>query len=362
MMWTFARFILLFGPLALFPSFVSAEPIERPAGDIGLSKKNGFVLPSRESSKSKLVPIKRVMNVANAKPQSAGRLKIANSEESAAPDASGENVVNDAPADNWDSASKRFDQQDPANTVTKGVRVEDIIEPTAEYRYVSGRRKNPFVPDVIKGRSIKQKELDPNDVEIPIINPLQSFDVKQLSVIGTWESSESGWKALIQTPSNTGIETKLGDPAGNSGGRIVSISPEAVIVREFSVRADGTREYRDVPLYMGSDKQRTDDGQIGGRVILRPGASTPEIEGPDSQKKSLTPILKPSTNPGALSTIVPGASTLPLNSQYLRGPQNIESVPGFGKIPAPGSLSNPGVQPAEGTAPVFDLTPQGGLP
>ena len=294
---------------------VHASGIEKPAGDLPIQNVPHSDVKSLpiETSKSKLLPLISKFKLASGSTKREQSLKNPSSPtKQAAPPTSAVSSENNTrktlaeAGDEWDSAAKKFDQYDPAVNVSNGVRVEDIIEPSSEYQYSSGRKKNPFVPDIkVARRATVQKELSPNDVEIPIINPLQSFTVNQLGVIGVWEGDDHVWKALIQTPTNQGIETKLGDPAGNSGGRIMSITPESVVVREFSVRTDGTREYRDVPLYMGSDNPQHSNGSIGGRLILRPGASTPEIESADDTSQIVTtpPPTVASKSPGTLSTI-----------------------------------------------------------
>lgn len=344
-------FLTLFGSSYLF-----ANSIERPAGSIKQEGRTMLNIPRTESLKSKLVPLHRKINIAEADSSVLKRKETGKKPSSQSSAVIAKSVVSqeNSEVDGWDSAARRFDQHDPANTVTKGVRVEDIIEPTSDYRYVAARRKNPFVPDLVLGRAIKQKELNPNDVEIPIINPLQSFSANQLAVIGVWEGSDGVWKALIQTPANQGIETKLGDPAGNSGGRIMSITPDAVVVREFSVRADGTREYRDIPLYMGSDKPVSGEGNIGGRVILRPGSSTPEIESPDKSQNLIqkSPASVPSGIPGTWSSLVPidpaaHAASGELTGGLQSGSQGTE-IPGVGiRTPSfdmPMPAANPGFQ------------------
>jgi Tfp pilus assembly protein PilP len=299
----------------------SVDAIERPAGNVLSSEVHGIKAHRQPSSASKVIPIKVLTPMPIVK-----GMKVA---ASASKKTSGldQDVVIEADESEvelmddsaWDSAVKRFDQNDPAGT-KKQIKVEDIIEPTSEYHYIAGRRKNPFIPGVVLGRPNFSQERTPEDVEIPIINPLQSFSVNQLSVIGVWEGDDRVWKALIKTPNNQGIETKLGDPAGNSGGRIMSIAPEAVIVREFSVRSDGTREYRDIPIYMGSDKEVNDNSPVGGRLILRPGAPSPEIELPD--RETAVPLIQPgieaTLNPQTMKTIVPGSEII----RSLRGIEN----------------------------------------
>ena len=328
----------LVGALVFTCETVTASSIDRPAGGVPSheSKSVSGLSASPEMAKSKLIPLRRKMTVAvsdgsegadrrqnknanvpaekneltSGTSSSSGTVKVKN-EPAGEPASAGLAITDDV--DPWDSAAKRFDQQDPARNVTKGVRVEDIIEPSADYQYSGSRKKNPFIPALVMGRGAAAKDVNPNDVEIPIINPLQSFAANQLSVIGVWEGDDRVWKALIQTPTNQGIETKLGDPAGNSGGRVMSISPDAVVVREFTVRADGTREYRDIPLYMGSDKPLAADEDVGGRLILRPGAAAPEIEAPDASLKrfSNNETVIPSGISGQLSTLAPANVTSP---------------------------------------------------
>jgi len=309
--------ILVFGLSAWCAEAAGGAVIEKPAGvlpehKLGETESRSVQI---ESSKSKLLPLRRQFHEASGasvgghppKNRSLGKLAASSSRLTSSVKSekkiSAEVTASD---EGWDSAAKKFDQYDPAASVTNGIRVEDIIEPSSEYQYSSSRKKNPFLPEIKTARrAAAQRELSPNDVEIPIINPLQSFPVSQLGVIGVWEGDDHVWKALIETPTNQGIETKLGDPAGNSGGRIMSITPESVVVREFSVRTDGTREYRDMPLYMGSDNPQRSNVSIGGRLILRPGASAPEIESAEDSAKIITtpPPSVASKSPGTLSTV-----------------------------------------------------------
>ena len=311
------------------PCRLEASNIDKPAGALPVPKIEQTRPASNLGlSKSKLVPLKRRMDLASGAAVKATRAKQIPAKKSVVvkttkfasvpepavnADATAKLPTSDGDQAVWDSANKRYDYQDPSNMASKTLRVEDIIEPTIDYRYSSARRKNPFVPEIVlTGQMARQRELSPNDVEIPIVSPLQAFALAQLSVIGVWETDAHIWKALIGTPATQGIEAKLGDPVGNSGGRIMSINPESVIVREFSVRFDGTREYRDVPLHMGSDLpvEKNALEKVGGRLILRPGASQPEVVAPDQQQNSNngslisnSAVVVPGSSPGTLKTI-----------------------------------------------------------
>lgn len=307
-----------------------ASSINKPASPV-MEHAVGVDLDSGRSaiSKSRVVPLKRKMDLATSsatykgKKQNNSEIKSQrlaqtvstqpnkNTESTEAKTSVKAGDVKQVSAtlkdgETWDSAATRYDQSDPAKSVTKGVRVEDIIEPTIDYRYSSARRKNPFIPEVIlSGKAARQRELSPNDVEIPIVSPLQAFAVARLAVIGVWETDNGIWKALIRTPATQGIEAKLGDPIGNSGGRLMTINPDSVVVREFSVRSDGTREYRDIPMYMGSDLPSVNQDQVGGRLILRPGATQPEVVAPQANSGSPTDSVIMST-PQAVRGDIPG--------------------------------------------------------
>ena len=324
------NFILMQAAIYLgVPFRLEASNIDKPAGALPVPKiEHALPVSNLGLSKSKVVPLKRRMDLASGVAVKANRAKpkppkiavVASADKSAsmseakvAADAATKSTTSEGEQAVWDSANKRYDDQDSSNAGSKTLRVEDIIEPTIDYRYSSARRKNPFVPEIVlTGQIARQRELSPNDVEIPIVSPLQAFALSQLSVIGVWETDTHLWKALIGTPATQGIEAKLGDPVGNSGGRIMSINPESVIVREFSVRFDGTREYRDVPLHMGSDLpvEKTAIEKVGGRLILRPGATQPELVAPDLQKNSNSDslisnsaVIVPGGSPGTLKTV-----------------------------------------------------------
>jgi len=379
------REVLLLGCVlcsVFFPMDAFASNINKPASPVIEHAVGGDLDSGRSAiSKSRVVPLKRKMDLATSaatfksnkqvKPEiKSQRLAQTTStqpnKKTEAAEAKTSVKVGDvkqvsaSPKDGetWDSAATRYDQSDPAKSVTQGVRVEDIIEPTVDYRYSSARRKNPFVPEVIlSGKAARQRELSPNDVEIPIVSPLQAFAVARLAVIGVWETDNGIWKALIRTPATQGIEAKLGDPIGNSGGRLMTINPDSVVVREFTVRSDGTREYRDIPIYMGSDLPTASDDKVGGRLILRPGASQPEIVAPQANLGnptdsviSASPAIVGGDQPGTLKT-VETQSPVPASSEVPSAGAPNQATPTYPAADAPSvnsPVSSNGSAPSQG--------------
>ncbi len=186
----------------------------------------------------------------------------------------------DALPENWDSYSDVNNQGSMAQEITKGVRVEDIVEPPSDYRYAAFGKPDPFVPPLVTA----ERPSGPNSLEIPIVSPLQRFAVRDLRLVGVWQLASGERKAMVMTPSRgaeeggstagEGIIIKNGDPIGTHGGKILGIGDDFLTVREFSLAPDGTRQYEDQQMYMG---KRNPDDQPG-KIIFRPGAKETEVK------------------------------------------------------------------------------------
>ncbi len=176
--------------------------------------------------------------------------------------------------ENWDSYSDAG-TGGVAQEITKGVRVEDIVEPPSDYRYAAFGKADPFVPPMVTS----EKPIGPGNLEIPIVSPLQRFDVMEMDLVGVWQLSTGERKAMILTPGNQesggqGIIVKNGDPIGKRGGKILGIGDDFLTVREFMLAADGTRQYEDQQMYMG--KRSPDD--LPGKIIFKPGQPQTEVK------------------------------------------------------------------------------------
>ena len=164
----------------------------------------------------------------------------------------------------WESLPGHGGQGVP---ITEGIRIEDIVEPPGDYHYSAFGRENPFLmpPNVFvtdksegvggkkmldaMGNAIGPEKTSMAGADIPIISPLQRHALDLLALKGIWQQGSGKWRAMIMTPKNEGIIVKPGDPI--SAGKILDIKKGHIIVRQYFLREDGSREYQDSEHYLG---------------------------------------------------------------------------------------------------------------
>ena len=142
--------------------------------------------------------------------------------------------------------------------------IEEIIENNDDYSYAGFRRPDPFKEpsiDELKRAYLIQEarfkkmndNLDKNiGVGIPMVSSLQYYKLKELQVKGIWVSSSGEPRAIVRTPKNEGVIVKKDDPI--SAGKIIEIDKEKIIARQYKIQSDGTRTYKDWPLYLKKPK------------------------------------------------------------------------------------------------------------
>lgn len=181
------------------------------------------------------------------------------------------------PGPRWDSFSEHKGLSGVAEEITSGVRVEDIIEPPSDYRYAAFGKSDPFVPPMVTEEA--QPEPEPaGALEIPIVSPLQRYPVYQLKIVGIWRLTSGERKAMIMTPpdqigTGAGVIVKTGDPIGDHGGKILGIGEDYMTIREFTLAADGTRQFEDHQMWMG--KRSIED--LAGRIRFAPGSKDVDV-------------------------------------------------------------------------------------
>lgn len=151
----------------------------------------------------------------------------------------------------WESYSQSSIQPS-ASEKSKPSDVEIILDKEGHYTYSSYQLPNPFLPPMIEDHIAK--------VEIDVVSILQQFDVDSLNLVGTWKLDNGTSYALIVTPSQgkngkkEAVTVKVGDPAGINGGHIFEIKKDEVIIREFSLAPDGTRQFVDKNILLNPNK------------------------------------------------------------------------------------------------------------
>jgi Tfp pilus assembly protein PilP len=166
-----------------------------------------------------------------------------------------------------------------AKDVSARSRFEEIAEDPADFHYVGSEKSDPFLPPLIstpEGSKVAGTvfKSQPGSIEIPIVSPLQQYDLNQLNVVGVWQLTTGERKAMILAPANgggagQGIIVKTGDPVGNRGGKITSIGEEYVNVREFMLAPDGSRRYLDQKMQMGKKNAE----ELPRKIRFTPGAA-----------------------------------------------------------------------------------------
>jgi Tfp pilus assembly protein PilP len=242
-----------------------------------------------------------------ARGDSAKKSKAPNAKHSSKSKKSAPIATKDAPADAADSSKSKDASQESlgeeekwesysdmpaifsvAEEITGGVRIEDIVEPPSDYHYASFGRSDPFVPPMPHFEAIEGERLVDN-LEIPIVSPLQRYAISSLNVVGIWQTAAGERKAMILTPEgrSQGIVVKVGDPIGDRGGKIMDIGTEDITVREFSLAPDGTRQFEDRKMLIGRTKPEAQKEKLvfkpgaGGALILKEDASSKLSNGID---------------------------------------------------------------------------------
>lgn len=125
-------------------------------------------------------------------------------------------------------------------TLEASIQIDDIIEPPASYRYSSFAKRDPF------SYPAREELLDDEF----IVSKLQYYAISLLKLVGVWRLSNGISKALILTPSGEGVVAVIGDPVGQNNGEIMEIGKNKIIVREYVMTPDGTRQFNDIDMFL----------------------------------------------------------------------------------------------------------------
>lgn len=145
------------------------------------------------------------------------------------------------------------DVQNVIDKLEAGVRVDDIVEPIAGYHYSSFSKRDPF----------SYPTVDKLSTEEFISSKLQLYDVSSLRLVGVWKLSTGISRALVLTPSNEGVVVSVGSSIGQNNGEILDIARHKIVIREYTITPDGTRQFDDIDMtiekYFDNNETTTTD-------------------------------------------------------------------------------------------------------
>lgn len=199
-------------------------------------------------------------------------------------------------------------------TLETGIQIDDIIEPPASYRYSSFSKRDPFsYPD--------REEMDDDSF---VVSKLQHHDISSLKLVGVWRLSTGVSKALILTPKGEGVVAVIGDPVGQNNGEIMEIGKNKIIIREYLMTPDGTRQFNDIDMFLEDYFDTGTSAATGLETI-----SDEET----SLEEELNKLLN--SNKQAVQDVMQGANT-PANM-----PAGMPNMPTMGGVPVGAGINTP---------------------
>jgi type IV pilus assembly protein PilP len=104
-----------------------------------------------------------------------------------------------------------------------------------EWSYSSVGRRDPFRSFLAEGRGGKNIGIS------PCSTPLGRFELEQLKLVAVITGLEDP-VAMVQAPSGVGYAVRRGACIGKNGGTVAAVRTGEIVVAEWAIRADGTRD------------------------------------------------------------------------------------------------------------------------
>jgi type IV pilus assembly protein PilP len=104
----------------------------------------------------------------------------------------------------------------------------------AEWSYSSVGKRDPFRSFLAEGG---RKSLGIS----PCSTPLGRFELEQLKLVAVITGLEDP-VAMVQAPGGTGYAVRRGACIGKNGGTVAAVRTGEIVVAEWAIRADGTRD------------------------------------------------------------------------------------------------------------------------
>jgi type IV pilus assembly protein PilP len=118
--------------------------------------------------------------------------------------------------------------------------------PKEEWSYSSAGKRDPF-------RSyLKELDAPQGGIASRCSTPLGRFDVEQLHLVAVITGLEDP-VAMVEAPNGVGYSVRRGSCIGKNGGVISAVRNGELVVSEWAIRADGTRDKSQTVLKLPQD-------------------------------------------------------------------------------------------------------------
>jgi type IV pilus assembly protein PilP len=138
-----------------------------------------------------------------------------------------------APPPRAAAASQIAKPSAPAAAAPAAAEPKKAAEP--EWSYSSAGKRDPFrnfLADLDKGQG---------SLATRCATPLGRFEIEQLKVVAVITGLEDP-VAMVEAPNGVGYSVRRGACIGKNGGVVASVRSGEVVVTEWAMRADGTRD------------------------------------------------------------------------------------------------------------------------
>lgn len=123
----------------------------------------------------------------------------------------------------------------PAAAATPATAATDGKKPEAEWSYSSAGKRDPFRSFLAEARASGRL------LDTRCATPLGRYELEQLKLVAVVTGLEDP-VAMVQAPSGTGYAVRRGACIGKNGGTVLAVRSGEVVVAEWAIRADGTRD------------------------------------------------------------------------------------------------------------------------
>jgi type IV pilus assembly protein PilP len=124
----------------------------------------------------------------------------------------------------------------PAAAAAPAPAVADDKKPgEPEWSYSSAGKRDPFRSFLAEARAAG------NLLDTRCASPLGRFELEQLKLVAVVTGLEDP-VAMVQVPSGVGYTVRRGACIGKNGGTVSAVRSGEIVVAEWAIRADGTRD------------------------------------------------------------------------------------------------------------------------